>query len=176
MNGYNLYSSKSWDDTLDDLYHTFDRWGVPSRDVTVFGTRTPKRGGRPVQRDRDANRVTISFRHPSGRTVTVSKDNLTSENNLRALYLSLEDIRMIEKRGLSETVGIVLMQIAGPVSKTPYDRLGVKPNASMSDVEAAYRLKAKTVHPDAGGSHEAMRELNAAIDEIRSERLNGVKG
>lgn len=171
---YNLYTSKTWDETLDDLYRTFDIWGVPERDVTVLGTPTPKRRGFPIDRPADESRVTIKFRHPSGKTVTVSKDNLTSENNLRALYLCLEDIRLIEKRGLGDLVGIVLMQIAGPGQRTAYDVLGVKATAGMAEIEAAYRAKAKTAHPDAGGSHEAMRELNAAIDEIRSERLNGV--
>jgi hypothetical protein len=39
-------------------------------------------------------------------------------------------------------------------------------------VEAAFRARAKEVHPDAGGSHEAMSELNAA----RAQALKEIGG
>lgn len=42
------------------------------------------------------------------------------------------------------------------------DVLGVPRDARGFAVEAAYRHKATKVHPDVGGSHEAMAELNAA--------------
>jgi hypothetical protein len=34
-----------------------------------------------------------------------------------------------------------------------------------------FKIKAKRIHTDAGGSNAAMAELNAAIERIRSERL-----
>lgn len=159
------------------LDQTMDRWGVDLNDVMVTGTPTPKtRAGFWQERTPDQRRVTISFRHPSGKTVTVSKDDLRrSEDNFRALYLALEDLRMIEKRGLGEIVGIVLMQIAGPVARTPYDVLGVKADAPMADIDSAYRRRAKEVHPDVGGSHEEMQELTAALSEIREQRLSGAR-
>jgi curved DNA-binding protein CbpA len=40
--------------------------------------------------------------------------------------------------------------------------------------DAAYRRRAKECHPDVGGSNDAMRALNAALDEVKSERANGV--
>lgn len=39
--------------------------------------------------------------------------------------------------------------------------------------EANYRTRARQAHPDNGGSHERMAELNAAIDEARKELGNG---
>ena len=39
---YQLFTAKSWQETLDDLHDTFDKWGVRSWDVT----------GKPPRRDK----------------------------------------------------------------------------------------------------------------------------
>jgi hypothetical protein len=43
--------------------------------------------------------------------------------------------------------------------------LGLPPNASIDDVDAARRTLAKRAHPDVGGSVDAMQRINAAADE-----------
>ena len=48
----------------------------------------------------------------------------------------------------------------------PFDILGVSPEATKEDVDKAYRKKAKTQHPDKGGSHEEMIKVNAAYEAI----------
>lgn len=45
-----------------------------------------------------------------------------------------------------------------------YATLGVRRNASIATVRAAYRTLAKTAHPDAGGSEAAFAELKRAHD------------
>lgn len=40
---------------------------------------------------------------------------------------------------------------------------------NLESVEEGYRRLAKRAHPDAGGSHERMSELNRAIEEARQE-------
>ena len=47
-----------------------------------------------------------------------------------------------------------------------YRVLGVTPDASADEIRAAYRLKAKQCHPDAGGSHQRMIELIAAWEVL----------
>ena len=49
----------------------------------------------------------------------------------------------------------------------PYFVLGVGKNSSDSDIKAAYRKLAKEHHPDKGGSHEKIAEINAAYDSIK---------
>ena len=44
---------------------------------------------------------------------------------------------------------------------------------TRSDVQQAYRERAKECHPDAGGSHEAMSELNAALESGLAEITEG---
>ena len=46
----------------------------------------------------------------------------------------------------------------------PWQTLGVRPNAPAAEVRAAYRALALRHHPDAGGSDEAMGELNRAYE------------
>ena len=51
-------------------------------------------------------------------------------------------------------------------SNSPWEILGLKPGASSTEIDAAYREKAKRWHPDAGGNHEQMAKLNAARAEL----------
>lgn len=47
----------------------------------------------------------------------------------------------------------------------PLTVLGLPPNASGDDIDAARRSLAKSAHPDVGGSVDAMQRINAAADE-----------
>ena len=55
----------------------------------------------------------------------------------------------------------------------PYDVLGVKRGAGFDEIKAAYRRACKTRHPDMGGSHEAMVELNTAYAFVLNELKQG---
>lgn len=44
--------------------------------------------------------------------------------------------------------------------------LGIPPTASAAEVKAAYRTKARELHPDAGGAASAFVELQAAYDVL----------
>lgn len=48
--------------------------------------------------------------------------------------------------------------------KDYYSVLGVKADASKEDVDRAFRNQARKLHPDGGGSEEAMKTLNEAHD------------
>jgi len=55
--------------------------------------------------------------------------------------------------------------------RDPYDILGVAHGATLDEIKSAYRRACKIKHPDMGGSHEAMAELNTAyafiLDELK---------
>lgn len=45
--------------------------------------------------------------------------------------------------------------------------LGLPAGATLDDAERAYRIRARSAHPDVGGSQEAMTRLNDAIRRAR---------
>lgn len=51
-----------------------------------------------------------------------------------------------------------------------YEVLGVKRGAARKDIHKAYRRKAKTAHPDSGGSVEAFNELVTAYSVLSDAR------
>lgn len=51
-----------------------------------------------------------------------------------------------------------------------YKILGVSSSASWSEVQKAYRRKAKIHHPDLGGDEDAMRALNEAYSRLKAVR------
>lgn len=96
------------------------------------------------------------------------------EHNLQAIHHVLE-ARVTEARhgGLR----IVQQTFTGFVALPPpsdekpwWEVLGLNRNAKRDDIEAAYREKAKTAHPDRGGDAASMSDLtaarNAALQEV----------
>lgn len=53
--------------------------------------------------------------------------------------------------------------------------LGVSPNSTIEEINAAYRQKLKHVHPDAGGDVAEMQRLNAARTRLLEHYSNGQK-
>lgn len=49
----------------------------------------------------------------------------------------------------------------------PYAVLGVARDATADHIKSAYRRRAKTLHPDIGGSRKAFEELRIAYDMLR---------
>ena len=59
--------------------------------------------------------------------------------------------------------------------RDPYEVLGIARGASFEEIRAAYRRASKSCHPDLGGSHEQMVELNAAYSFILNELKQGAR-
>lgn len=50
---------------------------------------------------------------------------------------------------------------------TPYEILGLSPDASPSEIKAAYRRAAMRAHPDRGGSEEDFRRVQKAFEDLQ---------
>lgn len=130
---------------------------VISSNVTLGGE-TPADPGVAVWFTWDGMQVCI----PVDRYQTVAA-------NLQAIHHVIEARRVELRHG---TLALVRASFTGFKALPPaagarawHEVLGVPPNASRLDIERAYREKAKTSHPDAGGTQEAMADLNKAREE-----------
>lgn len=88
-------------------------------------------------------------------------------DNLAAIAATLEAMRAIERHGGAEILKRTFTGFAALAApKDAYAILGLQPGATREDVEAAWKQEARKAHPDTGGSHARMAEVNAARDAI----------
>jgi hypothetical protein len=97
------------------------------------------------------------------------------EDNIRAIEKTIEAMRGIDRWGASEMMERAFTAFeALPPPRTCWDILGVQPGSSAEEIKSAYRRKARSAHPDAGGSESAMAELNRAYEQalatLRTDR------
>jgi hypothetical protein len=93
--------------------------------------------------------------------------------NLQAIHHVIEARRVELRHG---TLALVRASFTGfaalppPSSRRPWRTvLQVTADTTLENAERVYKIMARTAHPDSGGSHEAMAELNIAINEAREE-------
>lgn len=162
---YSLSTVKSWDDTIRQLAETFRKWRI--REWSVVPMRPPR--ARTWQSDEE-KLVTLRYQ-PNGSpeiTLTMGRQS-RAQDNLRVLYLAVEAMRMNEERGIADTIREAYLQLAAPArQRDPFEVLGLRPDTPLEDIKAMYAIKAKRLHPDAGGTDEAMKELNDAWERVQA--------
>src|SRR6187402_4006899 len=98
---YSLVTDKSWYTTMLDLAETFRKW----KGVTYWNVTPNPRGSREYRKLENWNqsiydRAVVLEYKLRGVTVTLTMDKQQrAVDNLRVLYLAVEDMRMIEARG-----------------------------------------------------------------------------
>ena len=84
----------------------------------------------------------------------------TIRENMQEVAKTIEALRGIERWGSGSMVEQAFTGFVSlPPPRSPHDVLGVRPGATREEIDAAFRQKAKTAHPDNGGSVAAMQEL-----------------
>lgn len=122
-----------------------------------------------------------TYQRPSdvGVAVYFTKDNKamalccdkwnTVEANLKALSMSVDAMRGLDRWGVSEIMNRAFMGFKALPEKAAsfpwWDVLGVSRTATRKDVEAAYKKKVKSHHPDNGGDPNKWEELREAYDQ-----------
>lgn len=163
---YKLTTTKSWSETKNELVDCLRKWGVKGYELECDAKITTSWNQTAEQR-----RVKLRLVWKHGREIFWQyglQDRAV--DNLRVLYLAADAMRMNEARGIDKLLQEAYMALPVPkVERDPWEVLGLRPGVSVAQVDAAYRTLAKEAHPDAGGSSEAMAELNAAYERIKAE-------
>lgn len=108
-----------------------------------------------------------------GEQVCIPVDRYESaEANLQAIHHIIEARRVELRHG---TLALVKASFRGfralpnPSKRDWRSVLGANGSNDLASVKAAYRKRASEVHPDRGGDHDRMAELNRARDQALQE-------
>jgi hypothetical protein len=149
-----------------------------ARDVVLSCNITPDRHGRIIEPSRrPADQGIAVYFTLDGQPKTMARDTYQRfEENMRALTLTIEAMRAIERHGGGQMMSRAFAGFAAlpPPMVTPprrpcWEILDIKPTSSPTEIRAAYRQRARVCHPDAGGTSEQMTELQAAFEEAMKE-------
>jgi hypothetical protein len=169
----------------DGLLLELERLGA--RNVVITTDLPTRRDGMPYADSRAADvGVAVWFAmlengHTVERVFACDKWRTHAEN-MRAIALSIEAMRGLERWGAADVINRAFAGFAGlppgvplgPVKRPWRDVLGVE-DSNLSGTELltvvkyAYRDLIKKAHPDAGGSHELAAEINGALAEAERE-------
>lgn len=154
-----------------------ERVGVGKDDV-VISTNVPTRldglprSNMPEPSDRGAAVYWRTGQNKPMQCMAIDIYN-TVADNLGAIAATLAAMRAIERHGGAQVQERVFRGFAALPEKTgrPWRDVLAYGNhaASVDQIESTYRMLAKTRHPDMGGSHDAMAELNQAREEALAE-------
>ena len=174
------FGDRSIAQARDALTDELKRMGA--RDVVISSNVKPNRDGEipyDARAPKDAG-VAVYFKHKD-RMRSFSCDRWrTLEQNLYALALTIEAMRGLQRWGCSDMdrafQGFAALPPPSDGSGSPWwEVLKCARIWPLQDIETQYRVLAKKMHPDAGGSTQAMANLSRAIEEARKEKLTRAK-
>jgi hypothetical protein len=150
-----------------------------ARNVVVSTNLRLRNDGLPYARDRapDDQGVAVYFDYAGGQKCFACDRWQTIEENLRAIFKSIEAIRGLERWGSKSFVdaaftGFAALPAPGQHAKRSWRQvLGILPDVPVDRavIMTFYREAARKAHPDMGGSGDAMAEVNAARAEAIEE-------
>jgi hypothetical protein len=173
---HNPHFQTTFDKARRDLLHELELLGASG--VVISSWLPLNRDGSP--RDDQARRgiedpgVAVYF-SIKGKQMVMARDAfLTVHDNLRSIGLAIASLRALERHGggaLLERAFHGFAALPPPERNKPWwEVLGIPRESEEFMIEAAYRHRAKTAHPDHGGSADEMAELSRARDEALEER------
>lgn len=144
-------------------------------ELTIYGE--PRSGRRPPE---DPG-VAAYFRLGGKDRVLACDTWTTVAGNIAAIAAHIDCIRGIDRYGVGTLdqafAGYDALPPPGADNRPPWRNvlgIAVDVRCTAATIQAAYRHKAKELHPDQpGGSHEGMAQLNEARDQAMREVGNG---
>ncbi|HEX8585020.1 MAG TPA: J domain-containing protein [Allosphingosinicella sp.] len=153
-------------DQIDAITPTGRNWRVLEQ--TLSTNYDLRADGRP-RRDRGApsDPAVAFFFELDGQPHVLACDRWSSvADNIAAIAAHIEALRGQERWGVADMKQAFAGHVALPAPEQWCQVLGLKPGATAAEINAAWRERANTAHPDKpGGSDAAMARLNAARDD-----------
>lgn len=168
---------KARDGLLDEVRKLGGRNLIISSDVQLRNDGLPRADF--AKRDIPNPGVAIYFQW-KGKSYAIACDKFRSvQDNMRAVGLTIESIRALERYGASSIMerafsGFAALPAPIQMGRTCWQILDLGTPSdegapSTDDIERAYRELARKYHPDVGGSTQQMAELNAAREQALLE-------
>ena len=165
------HNRPGWDRSVRRIFEEIRRMGVTH---PVLSTNQPlRRDGLPYATPRriDDPGAALYFTRDDRQLVMAQDRFVHIDDNIRSLALAIEGMRQMERHGGATMMDKAFSGFAAlpPPSRPWFQVLEISPVSSLPVAEAAYRALAKSRHPDAGGTAEAMAELNEAWENAKAE-------
>jgi hypothetical protein len=164
-------------DGVTRVLETLQKMGLPDVDATIISTNVePRLDGLPRSNRGEPSDpgVAVYWRDAKGRKKCMAVDRYDRvADNLAAIAATLEAMRAIERHGGAEILERTFLgfaQLPERNSRPWRIVLGVAGDRVTREfIEAQFKSLARVRHPDAGGSQDAMAELNAARAQALTE-------
>jgi hypothetical protein len=168
-------------DAVRRLLQSLKAMGIPDWNVIISTNVELRRDGLPYsgrKAPEDPGAAVYWQDGPQRRCMAIDQYDRV-EDNLAALAATLDAMRAIERHGGAAILdraftGFTALEFSpeGARSRTWRDVLfpnGCPADVSIESAKANHRRLAMIAHPDRGGTHEAMSDLNAALAEAERE-------
>jgi hypothetical protein len=144
--------------------------------AVILSTNIPLRlDGLPYANSREPNDpgVAVYFRYGKREMCFACDAFVTVRENAYAIAKTIEALRGIERWGASDMMERAFRGFAALAATSHEDWWNVlecSADATVDTINAQYRVRARSAHPDvAGGSHAAMARLNQARDSALNQ-------
>lgn len=174
------YQELSIADGVERVLEELGRFGIGRDDIVISTNVETRLHGLPRSDRRPPADpgVAVYWQTRAGARRVMAIDRyMRVADNLAAVAATLDAMRAIERHGGAQILDRAFTgfaALAAPTTPRAWRQVIGVPSTErdLAAVRAAYRRRASAAHPDKGGTHEAMTELNAALEAAERE-LNG---
>lgn len=162
--GFSQTVKSATDFLMGEISRMGGQYAVLSTNIELRRDGLPYSGQKPPQ---DVG-VAVYFLR-KGKQMTFACDRWDRvQDNIHAIAKTIDAIRGIERWGSSDMMERAFAAFeALPAPEQWWQVLGVEADATVFEIDRAYRDLAKDAHPDRGGSDERMTRLNVAREQGR---------
>lgn len=165
---------RSLEQTRMNLFNQLNLSGASLMSVVLSANIPIRNDGQPYSGWRQPGDAGVAcYFTRKGKRLVIAADAFNRvEDNVHALACLVEDLRKHERYGVGQLVdrvftGFTALPPPERAQRHWFEVLGVNESDDLWWIEAVFKKALKENHPDIGGDHAVMAELNRAIDEAR---------